>query len=232
MIETINEILTVPINGKNVNFQVPILQYESIEEGDTAAGKVGAMLAQANLNMKYRGPYADARVLIADVVTEVTGEEIAMRPTGEKDEDGNEVMEQAETEKKFVRRVIGENQALFDQVQSIVSERARGYTTKNDKGESISVPALAVDITEKEHKPRKPAKLAKKYLEQAKNFLSGAINPRSGKPFNLDKFLSVVHKELEKVWERTGDDAKDAENLGWVCKAYADHLAETSATKF
>jgi len=230
MKETICEILAVPFGEELKNFKVPILEYESIEEGDTHAKRAGAMLDQANLNMKYRGPYADARRLIAKCVEEITGEKLRMREDS-KNKDGTPIMVPDETEKNFVRRVLGDNPDLFEKVQSLVEQRARGYKSTDESGKETEIPALTADITEKEH-VSKVKKLAQKYIDQAKAFLIGALNPKTGKQFNIEKFLAAIKRDLSAEFSRTGDDEKDATTLGWLCKRFADHQADLAASKF
>ncbi len=231
MNKEIRDVFSIPFGEDNKSFKVPMQVYASVEEGDTAAGRVGAVLAEANNNLLYRGTYADARELICEIVTELTGETVAQKDSGQKNEDGTPIMVDAESDKVFVRRVLANNPSLFDKVQAVLTERADGYSKAVD-GKITFFPALAADITQRERKPRKPVKLAAKYADTAKAFLTKAINPATGKPRDIHKFLDAVKKSLKVEWTPTGDAAKDIESLGWVCKHYADWKAEQANLAF
>lgn len=231
MNKEIRDVFSIPFGEDTKSFKVPMQVYATVEEADTAAGKVGAALAECNNNLLYRGTYADARELIVEIVTELTGETVAQKDSGEKDDKGQPVMVDAESDKVFVRRMLANNPTLFEQVQTVLNDRANGYSKVVD-GKTVTFPALAADITQRERKPRKPAKLAAKYLETAKAFLTKAVNPATGKPRDIKKFLEAAHKALKVEWTATGDAAKDAESLGWICKHYADWKAEQANLAF
>jgi len=92
------------------------------------------------------------------------------KDTGEKTKDGKPVME-LESERGYVKRALNLTPSVtFDQVQALITKRARGYTTRTKKGEQISIPALALDI---KSKPRvgRARKLAEKYKNVALEFL-------------------------------------------------------------
>src|SRR5947207_4024792 len=156
-------------------FKVPTLVYESELEADTAAGHKGAMLAEANKNLAYRGSHPKGRRIITEIVQEFTGIKFNM-VTVEVEKDGKKVKEQVrdpkDTDAVYVKRALATNPALFDSVQTEVYKRCRGYKTKDAEGKELIIPALAVDIKESERVP-KVLKLAQKYKDIALAFIKG-----------------------------------------------------------
>lgn len=207
------EVIVDCLGYNDQSFKLPVLYYESFDEADKAAGKAGAMLQEGNLNLDYRGARADGRDLIVEVVQELTGVSVKQKDTDEKDDKGQPIMEDDETEAKFVKRAMAlKPEVTVAAVQAILDKRARGYSYKDEKGVVVQVPAIAVDITQKTRQPKKPVKLAAKYLEKAKAILAGP---------NLKKFLADLKKNLSVDWVASGDATKDADSLGWQVKAFA-----------
>lgn len=205
------------------SFKVPMLVYESVQEADKDAGKDGAMLAEANNNLLYRGTYADARELIVDVVQELTKVPFLMTDSGEKDEKGTPIMERdtdRDSDAKYVKRALTATPSVtFDAVQKLVEQRAKGYATPT--GEKVE--ALRADIRRRVAGPRKPAKLAQKYRDYA----SGIVKAK-----NVAKFNKASSAFGIAAFVPTGDAEKDLVALGWLCKAYADAKAAAAAQEF
>lgn len=210
MKEEIREVLGV---GER-SFKVPMLVYESMDEADKAAGKQGAALKEMNNNLLYRGTYSDARSLIVDVVQRLSKVPVKMRPTGEKDKDGKPIMERdpADSDKKYVERAFADGKLDFDKVEAEVQKIARAGVKKADG--TWEWEPLAADISQRERKPAGPKKLADRWKNIATEFLTGKKN------------LKALNKRLEEfnigAFTPTGDATKDAEALGWKCKAYQD----------
>lgn len=199
-----------------LDWKVPMLVYETVDEGDKAAGKEGAVLAEANNNLLYRGTYNDARELIQDIVEELTGVEPLRGPTGKKDTSGADITEVTESEKKYTARALAQAAAdgkvvSKEQIQKLIDDRARGYTFTNDKGEKIEVPALAADISHRVRTAPKPKKLSAEFLATAQSALS------AGKQNAL---IALFKRDLGEDVVLTGDTAKDAETLGWALKRH------------
>jgi hypothetical protein len=219
MIEVIKEVLSV--NDKP--FLVPMKFYESVEEADLAAGKKGACLEECNLNLAYRGTYADARSLIVSIVQDWSQVPFTMVDTGEKDAAGKPILERdpKDTDAKYVKRVFALGKLSFDEVQAEVTRMARGHKYKDAAGNEIEEPALAVDIKATERKGG-PKKLAQKWKDYALSYLKGEKN--------LDKFIAACKRELGVDFKLPVPDNKlDATNvepLGWLSKAWDDHYAE------
>lgn len=204
-----------------LDFKVPTLVYESVDEGDKAAGRAGAVLDECNKNLQYRGSNADARELIEAVVIELTG--ITPKTVDkEVERDGKKVIIQVrdvknDSEGKFVARALAESDGKVtkEQVQAMVESRARnGWTYTDDDGKVVSVPPISVDIKPRERKPIKPPKLGEEYKTAAASLLE---------KFDDDKINSTLKKyikEEEVNFARGEDTAKNVETLGWLVKKY------------
>lgn len=199
---------------------LPTLIYDSIEEADTAAGKVGAVLESANDNWHYRGSAATGRDIITEFLEEETNIERQSEPLKNKDgspkldKEGNQVFQYTEKQTKYVDRVCQAKgwtteagEPDLSQFQSKIDELCR-----NLPGENGTVSALAVDSKARERKPTAPKKLAAKYLEGAKRIVAGT---------KWDKFVKDAEKFLgvETVDKPEASDEKGMEKLGWTLKA-------------
>ncbi len=192
-------------------FQVPILYYKSVQEGDTAAGVVGTLLKEANLNLDYRGARADARALLVDIVQELTGVEPLTVDTGEKDAQGQPIFEVTENDGKYVQRALNTKPNVTDaKVQSELTRRANGYTA----ADGTVVPALAVDAKQRERKPTGPKKLTQKYISLAQTVLA------SKNAKGVAKFFADVKAAINKEFKPTGDAVVDATSLGWIIREF------------
>ncbi len=201
-----------------LRWKVPMLVYESVEEADTAAGEVGAVLKEALNNLLYRGTYNDARELIQEIVIELTGIEPEQKPTGKNDEKGNPILEVSETEKKFVDRALAQaakdGKPITDaQVQEIIDQRARGYDVTDAAGKVTHVPALAADITHTVRQAPKVRKLPDTYLATATGIFDKG---------NSADLVKLVKKDLNEDLVLTGDKAKDVLLMGWALKRHME----------
>lgn len=209
--------------GEN-SFKVPMRFYESVEEADKAAGRAGATLDECNNNLAYRGSYADARELIVDIVLELTKVPLKQKDTGEKGADGKPILEDDEREKDYVNRALAATPAVtFDKVQSLITTRARGYKTVDpETKKEVEVAPIAVDITKKVRAPKGPKVLPVKFKETAKGIL--AAN-------NVAKFNKASSKYGIAAFVATGKP-EDETTLGWLCKAYAQAVADEANQSF
>lgn len=209
------------------SFKVPMLMYESAAEADKAAGREGATVDECNNNLAYRGSYADARELIVDCVQELTKEPFLQVDTGEKDDKGAPIMERdtdKDSDAKYVKRALAAHpEVSFEAVQNLVTKRARGWEYKDDKGQTVKIPAIAVDITKKTRTPAGPKKLAAKFSELAKGIIKAGSVP---------KFNKASSKYGIAAFTPTGDVDKDVTTLGWLCKAYSDAKAQEAQNEF
>ena len=194
-----------------LGFKVPMQVYESVQEADTDAGKEGATLAECNNNLLYRGTYADGRELIWDIVQELTKVPPQTRDTGKKDEKGQAIYEVSENEAKYVERALAtETSITKDQVQKLIDERARGYTTEVD-GKAVEVPGLRADIRQRVRQAPKPKKLAEEFRQTAQAMFTKG---------NVPAFLAVLKRDLNEDLVLSGDQAKDTEAVGWAVKRH------------
>lgn len=205
------------------SFKAPVLIYENWDEVTKAAGSVEKPVDRLNGFLHAHGSAGELRDLIATIVEEVSGVKPNVKDTGRKNAKGEPITEQ-EKEAVYVTRVISAQPELFDKVQALLDQRARGYTYKNNKGEEVKVPALAVDISTRVAAPKGPKTLAAKWKEIATNFLAGKINPKSGKPYNLGNLNKEFKKYSVAEFAPVGEPNTPAniEALGWLCKAYSD----------
>lgn len=203
-------------------FKAPVLVYENWDEITKAAGSVEKPVERLNGFLHAHGSAGELRDLIAGIVEEVSGIKPNVKDTGKKNEKGEAITEQ-EKEAVYVKRVISAKPELFDKVQAVLDQRARGYTYK-DGDKEIKVPALAVDISTRVAAPKGPKTLAAKWKEVATNFLTGKINPKSGKPYNLANLNKEFKKYSVAEFVAEGEPSSPAniEKLGWLCKAYSD----------
>jgi hypothetical protein len=193
---------------------LPILTYESITEGDNAAGKQGAMLEAANDNLAYRGALAEGRDLITEWLEGHSNIERKTKETGKKDDKGQPILSYDETQKTYVDRVCtakswvtADGDADLSQFQAHVDTLARSI-----KGDDGKVYALAVDAKARERKPVAPKKLAKKYAEAAASWPGHA---------NWPKFVAAFEKAFSRQLTKP-NTPQETEQLGWAIKEYLD----------
>ncbi len=121
------------VQKNSLTFTVPVWEYESIEEGDKAAGEVGTMLEIANQNLYYRAKTAqNAREIIAATVAKESGVSRLTKPSVDKDgkpilKDGNPVTEFAESEETFVNRVFAQTNKTAKDFQAAVTAACNAF---------------------------------------------------------------------------------------------------------
>lgn len=193
---------------------LPILIYESVDEGDKAAGKVGAMLEGANDNFAYRGPLAEGRDIITEFLEEESGIERKTKDSGKKDKDNNPILVYDEKQTNYVERVATakgwttpDGDPDLSRFQAQIDKLCRDRKTADGKADP-----LAVDAKARERKPAAPKKLAAKYLDGAKALAAGP---------KFDKFVQDVKKLLGKEVVKPTDD-KSMEQLGWLVKEFLE----------
>lgn len=198
---------------------VPVMTYSSYDEADKAAGVANAMLEVGNDNLHYRGgPAAATREFICDLLEEKTGLKRKTKPTGKKDDKGQDILTYDESEGEFAGRVCAtkgwEDLKAF---QADVDKWAATADEVEVDGKKVTKP-LAVDSKEPERKPKQPPKLAQRYKDVAVSFLSGKKD--------LKKLNAALQKTLNKQFTALAGvpatDEKNVEALGWLCKEYQD----------
>lgn len=178
--------------------KLTVLNYESVEEGDNAAGRAGAVLDEANKNLTYRGALAIGRSAL--VVALVAATSIAFKMRTETGKDGKPVEVEDETEGQYVKRVRAEKGLTGNDAGwlSFAQPIADSVSQTGDEGNP-----LAVDIKQPE-RTAKPKKLPENYKEAATRIFTNG---------NEAKYAAQ--------WQLTfGEDKeKNVELLGWAIRA-------------
>ena len=211
------------VTKTSLGFEVPVWVYESPEEADTAAGRQGALLEEANNNLYYRaGAAGESREVIAAKVEALTGiprkSQVVTKKNdaGEeevvKDSDGNEVSEFTETEEVYVKRALAEAKLTPAAIQADITAALNAA----NEGQGIRV-----DIKKKERKPAAPKKLADRFLQSAKSVID------AGK-------VKSVAKEYQKRFGKSLEEGADTDpvKLGWAIKDILAHREAEQLTQF
>lgn len=179
--------------------KLTVLNYESVEEGDAAAGRVNAILDEANKNLTYRGALAIGRSALCEELAKVTG--IAVKTHKEPGKDGTEVEVVDETEGTYVKRVraekglTGNDPAWLSFAQPI----ADAVSSTGDDGKP-----LAVDIKEPV-RTAKPKTLPANYKEAATRIFTNGSEIKWFEKFGLT-FGEDRDKNIELLgWAIRGD---------------------------
>lgn len=196
--------------GTLKGLEVAVNVYESYTEADQAAGKADAMLAEGNASLAYRGPLGEGREILCEMLEEKTGIERKTSDTGKKDKDGNAILKYDESEGEYATRVC--NEKGWDDLKAFQGDFDSAVAASNNGT------GLSVDIKRPERKAVGPKKLANKYFEKAT-----AIIKNGNEEKFLNKFAEVVGKTV--TFTPVGDEKKDGETLGWLCKEYTDTIA-------
>lgn len=209
---------------------VACLVYATYAEADAAAGKPDAMLGNGNDSLYYRGPAADAREFIVDLLEEKTGMERKTKDSGKKDEKGNAILVFDESEGEFAKRVMAAKgwtdlkafQPDLDRWSAAVPEYDKDGNVVKDASGKPKVAPLAVDIRERERKPAGPKKLAQKYRDVAGQLIGHK---------NLGRFVADYEKALGKKLavapsKDAAAHAKAVETLGWAVQEFSKWDAE------
>jgi len=207
------------------NHAFGIKVYESVEEGDAAAGRAGAILTEANLNLVYRGTLADARDLFIELIEKETGIKRLEKDTGEKDKDGLPIMEVSEKDGDFYRRVLREKNLLETETPfRHLADQVTNWVWVDDKEQPTGEVGLSVDIKKKVRTGPKITKLAQKYLDAANGIIAKG-------DAQVEKWAAKFSSDLGRTI--TTDALMDATILGRTIKEHvawkeAKALAEMS----
>lgn len=184
-----------------LDFKVPTLFYESVEEGDKAAGRTGAVLDECNKNLQYRGSNADARDLIVVIASELSG---LAQKTKTVTKDGKSVEEVDEKEGDYVKRVLASDPLLKDRIQAELESRATNGWKDKDGTEYAPI---QVDIKARVRQAPKPPKLSTEIKGQAAGFLASLDDATITNA--LQQFLP------DATFTRTDNNDANIEALGW-----------------
>lgn len=208
---------------------VPVLVFASYAEADAAAGKPDAMLNSGNASLYYRGTGDEVREFVCDLLEKEFKLERKTKDTGKKDKDGDPILAYAESAEEFAKRVMSAK-GLTDltSLQPKVDAWAAAVPVLDDDGKPVlengkaKVAPLAVDIKERERKPKAPPKLAAKWRTIAEGMLGDA---RLGN--FLKKYEKLIGTKLA-IDPKAKDKAAEVEKLAWAVQAYdrADAAAQ------
>lgn len=182
--------------------KLSILNYASVEEGDTAAGKPGAILQEANRNLTYRGALAIGRSALVEALIAETGIAFKVKTVTKKNAKGEDETETEpdETEGVYVKRcraekgMTGNDAAWLAFAQPIADK----VSQTGDEGKP-----LAVDIKEPD-RTGKPKSLPANYKNAAERIFTNNNQDHWRTKFGLPEW--------------TGDRVKDVETLGWAIR--------------
>lgn len=185
----------------------------TVEEYDQLAKRVGATLAAATDHEIYHGTLGEMREALADLVEEEY--KVARREVGTgkfEEEDGKKVeILKWESPQVYLDRVAAEKGLTTPKpFQKLVDRLSAG----GDK-------EVKFDPSVHERKTG-PKKLAAKWLTMAGAFLTGAPNPKTGKPYDLNKFNAAAEKLLGRKFTKTGNNDEDAKALGQLLKDWTE----------
>lgn len=223
----------VKVIKNSLGFDVPILVYESIDEGDKAAGRVGAMKDEANNNLTYRGALADARDYVADAVEAVTGIKRQTAPVeeeyeenGEKkkrqarDTEGNPLVEFVGvgggkySDRSYVSYAVEKSGKSVESLQPAVTDHILKALAKTAKPGEKAPEGFAVDIKRTERAAPKPKTLPEKFKSAATSLIA------NGK---IAKWAADYQKLLGVAPDVNDAAGKpEPEKVGWAIKAFMD----------
>lgn len=203
--------------GTLKGLELPVLVYESIDEVEKV--KPGGVLEECNANLAYRGPLNEGREIICGLLEAETGIERIKKDSGRKDKEGKPILVE-EADGEYASRVCA--QKGWDDLKFLqpkVDEACRTRVEVDDEGKpkldsnGHTIPdPLAVDVTQRVRKGP-PAKLAQRYIDNAKKILSGG---------KVDKFIVAVKEEAGQTVTLVGDEAKDIDTVARAIKALCE----------
>lgn len=213
------------IQKSSLGFLIPVFVYSTVTEGDQAAGKVDAILDEANNNLYYRGAAVEARQLIAEavesitgvkretvpVMKEITGEDGTKRQEQAKEADGTLVVEFALNEADYVKLALAKANEGKGVAKEAIAAQVAAFVANANGGKGISV-----DIKAPERKAGKPPVLAQKYVDMA----TKAITEGKADSF-AKKYKKITGKDLTST--------TDATIIGWAIKEAVEVQAAAAA---
>lgn len=190
------------VTRSSLGFDVPVGFYADVPEFDKAAGKDGACLNEANLNLFYRsGAAQEARELISATIAKVTGVARKTEPVVDAEKkpvlkDGQPVTKFAESEEKHVERALAQvNKTVKDYQADITS----AINASNDgKG-------LAVD-----------AQVTERKSGGAKKILQASMKANAELILKDPKKLAAFRKKVKTVLNKDVPIDADSVSAGWL----------------
>ena len=203
---------TVEYDSSGYTFKLSVPS--TVAEFDQLAKRTDAALSNAIDHEVYHGTLGEIREALCDLVEEVYKVERREVGTGkfETNDDGTktEVLKW-EPAVVFLDRVAGEKS--LPAVKPFQKEVDR-LSAGGDK-------EVKFDPSVHERKSG-PKKLAAKWTNMAGQFLTGAVNPKTNKPYDLTKFNAAATKQLGRSFTATNDKDADTKSLAQLLKDWSE----------
>lgn len=202
-----------PVEYDSSGYTFKIAVPETTSEFDQLAKREGACLTSAIDHEVYHGTLGEIREALADLVEETYKVERREIGTGKfEEEDGKKVeILKWEPPMVFLERVAAEKGLAGPKpFQKEVDRLSVG----GDK-------EVKFDPSVHERKSG-PKQLAAKWLNMAGQFLTGAINPKTNKPYDLAKFNAAAQKSLGRTFTASGDKDADSKSLAQLLKDWSE----------
>ncbi len=210
---------------KSLGFQIPVAHFESYDEYDKAAGKVGAALDEAQTHLWLHDTATEVRSWLADAVEAVTGIKRLAQPImvdgKEKDADGKVVKvplmssdgktpqtEYTQKDGEYIEWALAKANKTPEVLQATVDAWFAKQTVDVD-GKPVPL-TFALDPKTAERKTPQPKKLPAKFLEIATGLVA---NPTKLAKWGKD-YASVMGTALTDTQKAT------PEAVGWAIKAF------------
>lgn len=198
----------------SLGFEVPVRVYESPEEADRDAGKVGAFLNEGNNNLYYRGVAAEVREVIAETIERLTGVVRETVPVMRKvkaedgtvsekqatDKEGNPLSEYVLDEDDYVKQALAKSGKTAAEFAADIVSAIRAA----NNGEGVRV-----DIRQTPRKAAKPKALPDRFKVAAEKAIA------SGKVAQFAKdYKKLCGKEIAE------GQLADVTVVGWALKEF------------
>jgi hypothetical protein len=156
------------VKFNSLGVEATLLVYESVKEGDQAAGKEDAVLDECNKNLAYRGALPVFRDKYTAAVAEHTGRERRSEVV-KKNADGSDVEKWTETEGEYIKSVCAE----------------LGVEPSSFQHLADAIGPIEVDIKVPERTPTGPKKLHKDFLEASERIFANGNEAKWAKELKI-----------------------------------------------
>ena len=208
-------------------FTAPANEYSTIAEMIADAGGEEKLVAKVNGFLHAHGTLGDVRSELTDIVQELTKVKF-LTITKSVVKDGKtstvEVRDNAkDSDAKYIPRALALVPTVtFDQVQTELTRRAKGYSIKDETGATVEIPPFAASCKPRAVTERKPKALPANFRDVAVNMVND--------PAKLTKFQAALKKLGMEPFTPVGELNTEANivALGWLAKAWSVAVAEAA----
>lgn len=202
---------TVEYDSSGYTFKLSVPS--TVAEFDQLAKRTDAALQNAIDHEVYHGTLGEIREALADLVEETYKVERREVGTGKfEEEDGKKVeILKWEAPMVYLERVAAE--------KSFTSPKP--FQKEVDRLSAGGDKEVKFDPSVHERKSG-PKKLAAKWTNMAGQFLTGAVNPKTNKPYDLAKFNAAATKLLGRSFTATNDKDADTKSLAQLLKDWSE----------